>query len=62
MSYRAVDRHNMMEGTALRDEELKIQTFVFQFLGLVHNVKRSQNEELLHNIMYNPIIPGASVL
>ena len=34
-SHSTVDRHNMMEGSALRDEELKIRTFVFQFLGLV---------------------------
>ena len=35
MRCKAVDRHNMMGGSALRVEELKIRTFVFQFLGLV---------------------------
>ena len=35
MTYKAVDRHNMMEGRGFRVEELKIQTFVFRFLGLV---------------------------
>ena len=35
MTYRAVDRHNMMERTGFRVEELKFWTFVFQFLGLV---------------------------
>ena len=35
MAYRAVYRHNMMEKTGFRVEELKFWTFVFQFLGLV---------------------------
>ena len=35
MTYKAVDSHIMMEGSALRDEEIKFWTFVFQFLGLV---------------------------
>ena len=35
MAYKAVDCHNVMEGTAFRDEGLKIQTFVFQFLSLL---------------------------
>ena len=35
MAYRAVDCHNMMGGRGFRVEQLKIQTFVFRFLGLV---------------------------
>ena len=35
MTYKAVDHHNMMEGRGFRVEQLKIQTFVFRFLGLV---------------------------
>ena len=35
MTYRAVDRHNMMGGRGFRVEQLKSQTFVFQFLALV---------------------------
>ena len=44
MAYRAVDRHNMMvmERTGFRVEELKFQTFVFQFLALVHTVQHRQ--------------------
>ena len=42
MTYRAVDRHNMMERTGFRVEELKFQTFVFQFLALVHTVQHRQ--------------------
>ena len=35
MTYRAVDRHNMMGGRGFRVEQLKFRTFVFQFLALV---------------------------
>ena len=35
MTYKAVDRHNMMEEEGSGFRELKIQTFVFRFLGLV---------------------------
>ena len=38
MAYRAVYRHNMMERTGFRVEELKFWTFVFQFLALVNAV------------------------
>ena len=35
MTYRAVDRHNMIGGRGFRGEELKFRTFVFQFLDPV---------------------------
>ena len=35
MTNKAVDLHNMMEGSVFQDEELNIQTFIFQFLDLV---------------------------
>ena len=35
MAYRAVERHIMMGRRGFRVEQLKIQTFVFRFLGLV---------------------------
>ena len=35
MVYKAVDCHNMMGGRGFRVEQLKIQTFVFQFLALM---------------------------
>ena len=35
MTYRAVDRHNMMERTGFRVEELKFRTFIFQVLDLM---------------------------
>ena len=38
MAYRAVDRHNMMEGTPFRVEELKFLTFDFKFLALVYRL------------------------
>ena len=38
MTYRAVDRHNMMGGRGFRVEELKIRTFIFRFLGLVNTL------------------------
>ena len=35
MTYKAVDRPNMMGGGEFRVEQLKIQTFVLRFLALV---------------------------
>ena len=35
VTYKAVDCHNIMGGSAFKVEELKIRTFVFRFLGLV---------------------------
>ena len=35
ISSKAVDRHNIIEGSALRDEELNIQTLIFHFPGLL---------------------------
>ena len=40
MAYRAVERHNMMERTGFRVEELKFRTFVFQFLALMYIIQR----------------------
>ena len=34
ITYKAVDRHNMMGGRGFRVEQLKFQTFVFRFLAL----------------------------
>ena len=42
MTYRAVDRHNMMERTGFRVEELKFRTFVFQFLALMDTMDYGQ--------------------
>ena len=44
MAYRAVDHHNMMGQRGFRPEQLKIQTFVFQFLGLVPTQEGSGGE------------------
>ena len=38
MTYKAVDRHNMVGGRGFRVEELKIRTFIFRFLGLVNTL------------------------
>ena len=42
IDYRAVDRHNMMERTGFRVEELKFRTFVFQFLALMDTMDYGQ--------------------
>ena len=36
MTYKSVDRHNMMGGRGFRVEQLKFRTFLFQFLALVY--------------------------
>ena len=41
MTYRAVDRHDMIEGTPFRVEQLKFRTFVFRFLALVDTIDNS---------------------
>ena len=47
MAYRAVDCHNMMEGTWFGVEELKFQTFIFQFLALLDTVDRFITPEVV---------------
>ena len=54
MAYRAVDRHNMMERTGFRVEELKFRTFVFQFLALVPTLSISYSLTHLYPLPTSP--------
>ena len=63
MTYRAVDRHNMMGGRGFRLEQQNFRTFVFQFLALAatHQPPADANWEIILTLHHRPAARWLSV-